>query len=71
MKMIIEELKISSFELIQTLSQEKILANGSFIDISLPPLQIIQEFKTLSKTRRKLRNLGIYTIINLKTLTSN
>ncbi|MFW9257595.1 relaxase/mobilization nuclease domain-containing protein [Nostoc sp. CALU 546] len=66
MKMTIEELKINNFELIQTLSQEKILANGSFIDISLSPLQIIQEFKTLSKTRRKLRNLGIYTIINLK-----
>lgn len=66
MKMTIEEWKIPNFELIQTLFSEKILANGSLIDISLPPLQIIQEFKTLSGTRPKLRNLGIYTIISLK-----
>ncbi|MBC1314693.1 hypothetical protein GNE88_27230, partial (plasmid) [Trichormus variabilis PNB] len=62
MKMNIEELKIDNFELIQTLSQENILADGSLIDISLPLLQIIQEFKNLSQTRPRLRSLGIYTI---------
>ncbi|MBD2505651.1 relaxase/mobilization nuclease domain-containing protein [Anabaena azotica] len=66
MKMTIEELKIDDFELIQTLSQEKILAKGSFIDTSLPPEQIIQEFQALSQTRPKLRSLGIYSIISLK-----
>ncbi|MBC1259201.1 hypothetical protein GNE54_27770, partial (plasmid) [Trichormus variabilis V5] len=64
MKMNIEELKIDNFELIQTLSQENILADGSLIDISLPLLQIIQEFKNLSQTRPRLRSLGIYTIIS-------
>ncbi|WP_224312042.1 MULTISPECIES: relaxase/mobilization nuclease domain-containing protein [Nostocaceae] len=64
----IEELKIDNFELIQTLSQENILADGSLIDISLPLLQIIQEFKNLSQTRPRLRSLGIYTIISLKNI---
>ncbi|ABA24738.1 conserved hypothetical protein (plasmid) [Trichormus variabilis ATCC 29413] len=68
MKMNIEELKIDNFELIQTLSQENILADGSLIDISLPLLQIIQEFKNLSQTRPRLRSLGIYTIISLKNI---
>ncbi|BAY42069.1 hypothetical protein NIES2111_64650 (plasmid) [Nostoc sp. NIES-2111] len=68
MKMNIEELKIDNFELIQTLSQENILADGRFIDISLPLLQIIQEFKNLSQTRSRLRSLGIYTIISLKNI---
>ncbi|BAY41242.1 hypothetical protein NIES2111_56380 (plasmid) [Nostoc sp. NIES-2111] len=68
MKMNIEELKIDNFDLIQTLSQENILADGSLIDISLPLLQIIQEFKNLSQTRPRLRSLGIYTIISLKNI---
>lgn len=68
MKMTIEELKIDSFDVIDTLSQNHVLANGSFIDINLPPLRIIQEFNTLSETRPKLKNLGIYTIISLKNI---
>ncbi|BAB78298.1 relaxase/mobilization nuclease domain-containing protein (plasmid) [Anabaena sp. FACHB-709] len=66
MKMTIEELKIDNFDVIEILSQNHVLANGSFIDINLPPLKIIQEFHTLSEARPKIKNLGIYTLISLK-----
>ncbi|MBD2615838.1 hypothetical protein H6G94_32090 [Nostoc punctiforme FACHB-252] len=68
MKIIIEELKIDSFGFIETLSQQYILANGSFIDINHPLSQIIDGFNTLSGTRPKLKNLGIYTLISLKNI---
>jgi hypothetical protein len=68
MKMTIEELKIDNFELIKTLSQQYILANGSFIDINLTPTQIIENFNTLSGTRPRLKSLGIYIVISLKNI---
>ncbi|MBD2730672.1 hypothetical protein H6G96_31225 [Nostoc sp. FACHB-892] len=68
MKMTIEELKIDNFDLIKTLSQQYILANGSFIDINIPPTQIIDNFNTLSGTRPRLKSLGIYIIISLKNI---
>lgn len=68
MKMTIEELKIENFELIKTLSQQYILANGSFIDINLTPTQIIENFNTLSGTRPRLKSLGIYIVISLKNI---
>ncbi|WP_242063465.1 relaxase/mobilization nuclease domain-containing protein [Nostoc sp. FACHB-892] len=66
--MTIEELKIDNFDLIKTLSQQYILANGSFIDINIPPTQIIDNFNTLSGTRPRLKSLGIYIIISLKNI---
>lgn len=71
MKMTIEELKIDNFELIKTLSQQYILANGSFIDINLTPTQIIDDFNTLSGTRPRLKSLGIYIVISLKNIYIN
>ncbi|QLE45822.1 hypothetical protein FD723_36900 (plasmid) [Nostoc sp. C052] len=71
MKMTIEELKIDNFELIKTLSQQYILANGSFIDINIPPTQIIDDFNTLSGTRPRLKSLGIYIVISLKNIYIN
>lgn len=68
MKMTIEELKIDNFDLIKTLSQQYILANGSFIDINLTPTQIIENFNILSGTRPRLKSLGIYIVINLKNI---
>jgi hypothetical protein len=68
MKMTIEELKIDNFDLIKTLSQQYILANGSFIDIDIPPTQIIDNFNTLSGTRPRLKSLGIYIVISLKNI---
>ncbi|MBD2248394.1 hypothetical protein H6G26_34115 [Nostoc sp. FACHB-888] len=68
MKMTIEELKIENFDLIKTLSQQYILANGSFIDINIPPTQIIDNFNTLSGTRPRLKSLGIYIVISLKNI---
>ena len=68
MKMTIEELKIDNFDLIKTLSQQYILASGSFIDINIPPTQIIENFNTLSGTRPRLKSLGIYIIISLKNI---
>ncbi len=68
MKMTIEELKIDNFDLIKTLSQQYILANGSFIDINIPPTQIIDNFNTLSGTRPRLKSLGIYIVISLKNI---
>ncbi|WP_256875359.1 relaxase/mobilization nuclease domain-containing protein [Nostoc sp. C052] len=69
--MTIEELKIDNFELIKTLSQQYILANGSFIDINIPPTQIIDDFNTLSGTRPRLKSLGIYIVISLKNIYIN
>ncbi|WP_242054071.1 relaxase/mobilization nuclease domain-containing protein [Nostoc sp. FACHB-888] len=66
--MTIEELKIENFDLIKTLSQQYILANGSFIDINIPPTQIIDNFNTLSGTRPRLKSLGIYIVISLKNI---
>ncbi|MHC5819475.1 MAG: relaxase/mobilization nuclease domain-containing protein [Nostoc sp.] len=66
--MSIEELKIDNFDLIKTLSQQYILANGSFIDINIPPTQIIDNFNTLSGTRPRLKSLGIYIVISLKNI---
>lgn len=71
MKMTIEELKIDSFDLIRTLSQQYILANGSFIDINLTLTQIIDNFNTLSGTRPRLKSLGIYIVISLKNIYIN
>lgn len=71
MKMTIEELKIDNFDLIKTLSQQYILANGSFIDINIPPTQIIDNFNTLSGTRPRLKRLGIYIVISLKNIYIN
>ena len=71
MKMTIEELKIDNFELIKTLSQQYILANGSFIDINFPLTQIIDDFNTLSGTRPRLKSLGIYIVISLKNIYIN
>lgn len=68
MKMTIEELKIENFDLIKTLSQQYILANGSFIDINLTPTQIIDNFNTLSGTRPRIKSLGIYIVISLKNI---
>ncbi|MBD0389891.1 MAG: hypothetical protein ICV54_26150 [Nostoc sp. C3-bin3] len=68
MKMTIEELKIDNFYLIKTLSQQYILANGSFIDINIPPTQIIDDFNALSGNRPRLKSLGIYIIISLKNI---
>ncbi|RCJ22877.1 hypothetical protein A6770_29375 [Nostoc minutum NIES-26] len=68
MKMTIEELKIDNFDFIETLSQQYLLANGSFIDINRSLTQIINDFNTLSGTRPKLRSLGIYTLISLKNI---
>ncbi|MBD2536665.1 hypothetical protein H6G97_48435 [Nostoc flagelliforme FACHB-838] len=68
MKMTIEELKIENFDLIKTLSQQYILANGSFIEINIPPTQIIDNFNTLSGTRPRLKSLGIYIVISLKNI---
>lgn len=68
MKMTIEELKIDNFDLIKTLSQQYILANGSFIDINLTLTQIIDDFNTLSGTRPRLKSLGIYIVISLKNI---
>ncbi|MBH8573551.1 hypothetical protein I8752_11090 [Nostocaceae cyanobacterium CENA369] len=68
MKMTIEELKINNFDFLETLSQQYLLANGSFIDINLSLTQIIDDFNTLSGTRPKLRSLGIYTLISLKNI---
>lgn len=68
MKMTIEELKINNFDFIETLSQQYLLANGSFIDINRSLSQIIDDFNTLSGTRPKLRSLGIYTLISLKNI---
>ncbi|MGF1937625.1 MAG: relaxase/mobilization nuclease domain-containing protein [Nostoc sp. ChiQUE02] len=69
--MTIEELKIDNFDLIKTLSQQYILANGSFIDINIPPTQIIDNFNTLSGTRPRLKSLGIYIVISLKNIYIN
>ncbi len=66
--MTIEELKINNFDFLETLSQQYLLANGSFIDINLSLTQIIDDFNTLSGTRPKLRSLGIYTLISLKNI---
>ncbi|WP_242056127.1 relaxase/mobilization nuclease domain-containing protein [Nostoc flagelliforme] len=66
--MTIEELKIENFDLIKTLSQQYILANGSFIEINIPPTQIIDNFNTLSGTRPRLKSLGIYIVISLKNI---
>jgi hypothetical protein len=71
MKMTIEELKIDNFDLIKTLSQQYILANGSFIDINLTLTQIIDDFNTLSGTRPRLKSLGIYIVISLKNIYIN
>ena len=71
MKMTIEELKIDNFDLIRTLSQQYILANGSFIDINLTLAQIIDNFNTLSGTRPRLKSLGIYIVISLKNIYIN
>lgn len=71
MKMTIEELKIDSFDLIRTLSQQYILANGSFIDINLTLTQIIDDFNNLSGTRPKLKSFGIYIVISLKNIYIN
>ena len=71
MKMTIEELKIDNFELIKTLSQQYILANGSFIDINLTLTQIIDNFNSLSGTRPRLKSLGIYIVISLKNIYIN
>lgn len=71
MKMTIEELKIDNFDLIKTLSQQYILANGSFIDINIFPTQIIDNFNTLSGTRPRLKSLGIYIVISLKNIYIN
>jgi hypothetical protein len=71
MKMTIEELKIDNFDLIKTLSQQYILANGSFIDINLSVTQIIDDFNTLSGTRPRLKSLGIYIVISLKNIYIN
>lgn len=68
MKMTIEELKIDNFDLIRTLSQQYILANGSFIDINLSLTQIIDNFNNLSGTRPRLKSLGIYIVISLKNI---
>lgn len=68
MKMTIEELKIDNFDLIKTLSQQYIFANGSFIDINLTLTQIIDDFNTLSGTRPRLKSLGIYIVISLKNI---
>ncbi|MHC5748164.1 MAG: relaxase/mobilization nuclease domain-containing protein [Nostoc sp.] len=68
MKMTIEELKIDNFELIKTLSQQYVLANGSFIDINLTLTQIIDNFNSLSGTRPRLKSLGIYIVISLKNI---
>lgn len=69
--MTIEELKIDNFDLIRTLSQQYILANGSFIDINLTLAQIIDNFNTLSGTRPRLKSLGIYIVISLKNIYIN
>ncbi|MCC5611127.1 relaxase/mobilization nuclease domain-containing protein [Nostoc sp. CHAB 5834] len=69
--MTIEELKIDNFDLIRTLSQQYIIANGSFIDINLTLAQIIDNFNTLSGTRPKLKSLGIYIVISLKNIYIN
>ncbi|MHC5753825.1 MAG: relaxase/mobilization nuclease domain-containing protein [Nostoc sp.] len=66
--MTIEELKIDNFDLIKTLFQQYILANGSFIDINLTLTQIIDDFNTLSGTRPRLKSLGIYIVISLKNI---
>lgn len=71
MKMTIEELKIDNFDLIRTLSQQYILANGSFIDINLTLTQIIDDFNALSGTRPRLKSLGIYIVISLKNIYIN
>ncbi|MHC5770679.1 MAG: relaxase/mobilization nuclease domain-containing protein [Nostoc sp.] len=71
MKMTIEELKIDNFELIKTLSQQYVLANGSFIDINLTLTQIIDNFNSLSGTRPRLKSLGIYIVISLKNIYIN
>lgn len=71
MKMTIEEVKIDNFELIKTLSQQYILANGSFIDINIPPTKIIDNFNTLSGNRPRLKSLGIYIVISLKNIYIN
>jgi hypothetical protein len=71
MKMTIEELKIDNFDLIKTLSQQYILANGSFIDINLTLTQIIDDFNSLSGTRPRLKSLGIYIVISLKNIYIN
>ncbi|MBD2525587.1 hypothetical protein [Nostoc sp. FACHB-133] len=71
MKMTIEEVKIDNFDLIKTLSQQYILANGSFIDINLTLTQIIDDFNTLSGTRPRLKSLGIYIVISLKNIYIN
>jgi hypothetical protein len=68
MKMTIEELKIDNFDLIKTLSQQYVLANGSFIDINLSLSQIIDNFNNLSGTRPRIKSLGIYIVISLKNI---
>ncbi|MBW4428382.1 MAG: relaxase/mobilization nuclease domain-containing protein [Nostoc desertorum CM1-VF14] len=68
MKMTIEELKIDNFDLIKTLSQQYILANGSFIDINLSLSQIIDNFNNLSGARPRIKSLGIYIVISLRNI---